>query len=61
MGPGFATTNKRVEPFNRDIKRDYTLRARLKLSILIKLLSECYGNESHRTSGFNMFPNRRHD
>lgn len=44
--PGFATTNNPVEQFNRKLKRDYTLRARLKMGTLLQQLSECCTNES---------------
>ncbi|GMF54973.1 unnamed protein product [Phytophthora fragariaefolia] len=53
---GFATTNSPVEQFNRVIKRDYTLKARLKMGLLIKVLSEsCFG-EGTRTWALKLLP-----
>jgi hypothetical protein len=44
--PAFATTNNPVEQYNRAIKRDYTLRRRLKMGTLIRQLFLCVSNES---------------
>ncbi|OWY98363.1 hypothetical protein PHMEG_00030888 [Phytophthora megakarya] len=38
---GFATTNNPVETFNASLKRDYTLRRRLKMGTLLQELSNC--------------------
>ncbi|DAZ93693.1 TPA: hypothetical protein N0F65_009244 [Lagenidium giganteum] len=38
---GYATTNNPVEQFNNVLKRDYSLRARLKLGTLVKLIASC--------------------
>lgn len=43
---GFATTNNPAETFNALLKRDYTLRRRLKMGTLLKELSDCCEDRS---------------
>ncbi|OWZ05748.1 hypothetical protein PHMEG_00022098 [Phytophthora megakarya] len=50
--PGFATTNNPVEQFNRAIKRDYTLSARLKMGTLVEQLLQCCKVESLKVKAF---------
>ncbi|KAK1942882.1 hypothetical protein P3T76_005519 [Phytophthora citrophthora] len=45
---GFAATNNHIEQFNHAIKRDYTLRARLKMGTLIDQLLLCVKTEGVR-------------
>ncbi|ETP40939.1 hypothetical protein F442_11801 [Phytophthora nicotianae P10297] len=49
---GFAATNNPVEQFNRAIKRDYTLRARLKMGTLIDQLLLCVRSDGIRSRPF---------
>jgi hypothetical protein len=53
---GFATTNNPVEQFNKVLKRDYTLRRRLKMGTLLKELRDCCMHESSRQRSFRMEP-----
>lgn len=50
--PAFATTNNPVEQYNRAIKRDYTLRRRLKMGTLLRQLFACVANESTTPRAF---------
>ncbi|KAK1935468.1 hypothetical protein P3T76_000457 [Phytophthora citrophthora] len=43
---GFASTNNPVETFNAVLKRDYTLRRRLKMGALLQELSNCCQDKS---------------
>ncbi|ETM34807.1 hypothetical protein L914_18180 [Phytophthora nicotianae] len=43
---GFASTNNPVETFNAVIKRDYTLRRRLKMGTLLREFSACCQDQS---------------
>ncbi|KAE8979596.1 hypothetical protein PR001_g24508 [Phytophthora rubi] len=49
-----ATTNNPVEQFNKKLKRDYTLRQRLKMGTLMKQLLSCCHNESSSERGFRL-------
>ncbi|ETO75078.1 hypothetical protein F444_09312 [Phytophthora nicotianae P1976] len=53
---GFATTNNPVEQFNKVLKRDYTLRRRLKMGTLLKELRDCCMHEPSRQRPFCMEP-----
>ncbi|ETP33406.1 hypothetical protein F442_18060 [Phytophthora nicotianae P10297] len=50
--PAFATTNNPVERFNGAIKRDYTLRSRMKMGSLLRQLMACCVNESTSSKAF---------
>ncbi|ETN01786.1 hypothetical protein PPTG_16877 [Phytophthora nicotianae INRA-310] len=50
--PAFATTNNPVESFNGAIKRDYTLRSRMKMGSLLRQLMACCVNESTSSTAF---------
>lgn len=39
---GYAKSNNPAEKFNKDFKRDYTLRARMKLTATVEKLIACY-------------------
>ncbi|KAG2900042.1 hypothetical protein PC119_g12563 [Phytophthora cactorum] len=49
---GFATTNNPAEAFNALLKRDYTLRHRLKMDSLLRELSACCMDQSSRVRAF---------
>ncbi|ETI36520.1 hypothetical protein F441_17225 [Phytophthora nicotianae CJ01A1] len=51
--PGFASTNNPVETFNARLKRDYTLRRRLKMGTLLRELSACCHDVSSTTRSFS--------
>ncbi|ETN14419.1 hypothetical protein PPTG_22120 [Phytophthora nicotianae INRA-310] len=57
---GFATTNDPVETFNAVIKRDYTLRRRLKIGTLLRELSACCQDQSLSTPSFQFGVTPRH-
>ncbi|KAE9333223.1 hypothetical protein PR003_g14125 [Phytophthora rubi] len=50
--PGFATTNNPAETFNALLKRDYTLRRRLKMGSLLRELSACCQDQSSSVRAF---------
>ncbi|OWY94388.1 LOW QUALITY PROTEIN: hypothetical protein PHMEG_00035902 [Phytophthora megakarya] len=50
---GFATTNNPVETFNASLKRDYTLRRRLKMGTLLQELSNCCTAASETVQPFH--------
>ncbi|OWY99636.1 hypothetical protein PHMEG_00029334 [Phytophthora megakarya] len=50
---GFATTNNPVETFNASLKRDYTLRRRLKMGTLLQELSNCCTAASETVKPFH--------
>ncbi|GMF15404.1 unnamed protein product [Phytophthora fragariaefolia] len=54
--PGYATTNNPVEQFNRVLKRDYTLRQRLKMGTLLRELEKCCVHESTKPQIFRDQP-----
>ncbi|KAE8916049.1 hypothetical protein PF003_g568 [Phytophthora fragariae] len=49
---GFASTNNPAETFNALLKRDYTLRRRLKMGTLLRELSACCQDQSSSTRAF---------
>ncbi|KAE9046903.1 hypothetical protein PR003_g1241 [Phytophthora rubi] len=49
---GFASTNNPAEMFNALLKRDYTLRRRLKMDTLLRELSACYQDQPSTTRAF---------
>ncbi|ETO63294.1 hypothetical protein F444_18962 [Phytophthora nicotianae P1976] len=49
---GFATTNNQAKQFNRAIKREYTLRARVEMGTLIDQLHLCVRTEEVRSKPF---------
>ncbi|KAE9102615.1 hypothetical protein PF010_g14038 [Phytophthora fragariae] len=49
---GFASTNNPVETFNALLKRDYTLRRRLKMGTLLRELSACCQDQSSSAREF---------
>ncbi|ETI30502.1 hypothetical protein F443_22375, partial [Phytophthora nicotianae P1569] len=51
---GFASTNNPVETFNAVVKRDYTLRRRLKMGALLQELSNCCRDKSASERVFNL-------
>ncbi|ETL83454.1 hypothetical protein L917_16606 [Phytophthora nicotianae] len=51
--PGFASTNNPVETFNARLKRDYTLRRRLKMGTLLRELSACCHDVSSTIRSFS--------
>ncbi|KAG3187085.1 hypothetical protein C6341_g3457 [Phytophthora cactorum] len=55
---GFATTNNPAETFNAVLKRDYTIRRRLKMDSLLRELSACWQDQSSsvRAFGFDVVP-----
>ncbi|KAG3030806.1 hypothetical protein PC121_g5631 [Phytophthora cactorum] len=57
----YATTNNPAEQFNRVIKRDYTLRAKLKMGSLLRQLQECCSNESEKAHDFGITPKATDD
>ncbi|KAE9288522.1 hypothetical protein PR003_g25785 [Phytophthora rubi] len=52
--PGFATTNNPAETFNALLKRDYTLRRRLKMGSLLRELSACCQDQSSSVRAFEL-------
>ncbi|OWY95349.1 hypothetical protein PHMEG_00034671, partial [Phytophthora megakarya] len=52
----YATTNNPGEQFNRVLKRDYTLRSKLKMGALLQQLQHCCRNESNRDHIFVLEP-----
>ncbi|ETO77711.1 hypothetical protein F444_07113 [Phytophthora nicotianae P1976] len=50
--PGFASKNNPVETFNALLKRDYTLRRRLKMGSLLRELSACCQDQSSSVRAF---------
>jgi hypothetical protein len=53
---GYASTNNLVETFNQVLKRDYTLRRRLKMGTLLNELSSCCRHRSSSRQGFISMP-----
>lgn len=51
---GFASTNNPVETFNAILKRDYTLRRRLKMGALLAELANCCEDQSANERPFQM-------
>ncbi|KAE9060445.1 hypothetical protein PF006_g31638 [Phytophthora fragariae] len=51
---GFASTNNPVETFNVVLKRDYTLRRRLKMGALLQELSNCCKDKSASERFFSL-------
>ncbi|KUF96258.1 hypothetical protein AM588_10005890 [Phytophthora nicotianae] len=49
---GFATTNNPAETFNALLKRDYTLRRRLKMGTLLREFSSCCQDQSTTARAF---------
>ncbi|OWZ04428.1 hypothetical protein PHMEG_00023677 [Phytophthora megakarya] len=49
---GFASTNNPVETFNAMLKRDYTLRRRLKMGTLLRELGDCCDDQSSAAKPF---------
>jgi hypothetical protein len=49
---GFASTNNPVETFNALLKRDYTLRRRLKMGTLLRELGACCQDQSSSARAF---------
>ncbi|GMF21879.1 unnamed protein product [Phytophthora fragariaefolia] len=54
--PEYATTNNPVEQFNKVLKRDYTLRQRLKVGTLLRELEKCCVHESTKPQIFRDQP-----
>ena len=53
---GYSKTNNPVEQFNRDIKRDYTLRSLVSLNTLAQLLLDLSKHRSVRAKPFERSP-----